>query len=138
MPQLHAYLAFDGTCKEAMKFYERLFGGKLEALITYGDMPMGDNPVPASHKDRIMHANLVHKDFSLMAGDVPPGVPFDGMQGIMLALMYPSADEGTRVFNALAEGGTVHEEGPPERIFKDPESERTRAFLKRIIEAGRL
>ena len=36
------------------------------------------------------------------------------------------------------EGGTVHEEGPPERILKDPESERTRAFLKRIIEAGRL
>jgi polar amino acid transport system ATP-binding protein len=34
--------------------------------------------------------------------------------------------------------GIVHEEGPPERIFKDPTSERTRAFLKRIIEAGRL
>jgi ABC-type polar amino acid transport system ATPase subunit len=36
------------------------------------------------------------------------------------------------------EGGIVHEEGPPERIFKDPTSERTRGFLKRIIEAGRL
>lgn len=34
--------------------------------------------------------------------------------------------------------GVVHEEGPPERIFGDPEHERTRAFLKRIIEAGRL
>jgi polar amino acid transport system ATP-binding protein len=36
------------------------------------------------------------------------------------------------------EGGVVHEEGPPERIFKEPQSERTRAFLRRIIEAGRL
>ncbi len=36
------------------------------------------------------------------------------------------------------EGGVVHEEGPPERIFVDPTSERTRGFLKRIIEAGRL
>jgi polar amino acid transport system ATP-binding protein len=35
-------------------------------------------------------------------------------------------------------GGVVHEEGPPERIFDDPTEERTRAFLKRIIEAGRL
>jgi polar amino acid transport system ATP-binding protein len=35
-------------------------------------------------------------------------------------------------------GGVVHEEGPPDRIFGDPEHERTRAFLKRIIEAGRL
>jgi polar amino acid transport system ATP-binding protein len=34
--------------------------------------------------------------------------------------------------------GVVHEEGPPARIFGDPNEERTRAFLKRIIEAGRL
>src|SRR5262245_54664964 len=76
MPPLNAYLAFDGTCKEAMKFYERVLGGKLEALITYGDTPGNDQPVPAEHKDRIMHAYLVHKDFVLMAGDAPPGVPF--------------------------------------------------------------
>ncbi|HVY98491.1 MAG TPA: amino acid ABC transporter ATP-binding protein [Dongiaceae bacterium] len=35
-------------------------------------------------------------------------------------------------------GGVVHEEGPPDQIFGNPRQERTRAFLKRIIEAGRL
>ncbi|MCA0432633.1 MAG: amino acid ABC transporter ATP-binding protein [Proteobacteria bacterium] len=34
--------------------------------------------------------------------------------------------------------GVVHEEGPPEQIFGNPKEERTRGFLKRIIEAGRL
>ncbi|MFM8748018.1 MAG: amino acid ABC transporter ATP-binding protein [Aestuariivirga sp.] len=34
--------------------------------------------------------------------------------------------------------GVVHEEGPPAQIFGSPREERTRAFLKRIIEAGRL
>lgn len=34
--------------------------------------------------------------------------------------------------------GVVYEEGPPEQIFGDPQQARTRAFLKRIIEAGRL
>ena len=34
--------------------------------------------------------------------------------------------------------GRVHEEGPPDKMFGDPEEERTRGFLKRIIEAGRL
>ncbi len=34
--------------------------------------------------------------------------------------------------------GVVHEEGPPDQIFGDPKQERTRNFLKRIIEAGRL
>jgi polar amino acid transport system ATP-binding protein len=34
--------------------------------------------------------------------------------------------------------GVVHEEGPPAQMFGDPHQERTRAFLKSIIEAGRL
>ena len=34
--------------------------------------------------------------------------------------------------------GVVHEEGPPDQLFGDPHQDRTRAFLKRIIEAGRL
>ena len=34
--------------------------------------------------------------------------------------------------------GQVHEEGPPEQIFGAPKMDRTKGFLKRIIEAGRL
>jgi polar amino acid transport system ATP-binding protein len=34
--------------------------------------------------------------------------------------------------------GVVHEEGPPEQIFGEPQHERTKAFLSSIIEAGRL
>ncbi len=107
MPQLNAYLSFDGTCAQAMKHYERVLGAKLEALITYAEAPMGDQPVPASHADRVMHAYLVHPEFALMAGDTPPGVPYAGVHGVMLALTYPTADEARRVFAALAEGGTV-------------------------------
>jgi len=39
---------------------------------------------------------------------------------------------------AFLDGGLVIEEGPPERIFQAPEQPRTRQFLQRIIEAGRL
>jgi polar amino acid transport system ATP-binding protein len=34
--------------------------------------------------------------------------------------------------------GVILEQGPPERIFGDPEQERTRRFLQRIVEAKRL
>ncbi len=34
--------------------------------------------------------------------------------------------------------GVVHEEGAPEQIFAEPRNERTRTFLKRIVEARRL
>jgi len=34
--------------------------------------------------------------------------------------------------------GRILEQGPPERIFREPTEARTREFLQRIIEAGRL
>ena len=34
--------------------------------------------------------------------------------------------------------GKILEEGPPEQIFGDPVEARTQAFLKRIVDAGRL
>ncbi len=36
------------------------------------------------------------------------------------------------------DAGTIIEEGPPEQILRDPQEPRTRQFLQRIIEAGRL
>ena len=36
------------------------------------------------------------------------------------------------------DGGVIVEEGPPERIFSDPQEPRTRQFLQRIVDAGRL
>jgi len=34
--------------------------------------------------------------------------------------------------------GQILEEGPPDRIFSEPEQEETRRFLDRIIAAGRM
>jgi len=36
------------------------------------------------------------------------------------------------------DAGTIAEQGPPEQIFSSPQNARTRRFLQRIIEAGRL
>ena len=36
------------------------------------------------------------------------------------------------------DGGRIYEQGDPKRMFKSPESERTKRFLQRIIEAGRM
>jgi polar amino acid transport system ATP-binding protein len=39
---------------------------------------------------------------------------------------------------AFLDGGVLLEQGPPERIFSEPEHPRTQQFLQRIIDAGRL
>jgi polar amino acid transport system ATP-binding protein len=45
-------------------------------------------------------------------------------------------DIATRV--CFLDAGVILEEGPPEQIFSEPQNPRTRGFLQRIIEAGRL
>jgi PhnB protein len=104
--QLNAYLSFNGNCAEAMKYYARVLGAKIEMMMTYGEVPGGEPPPPAD-ADKIMHAYLVHKDFSLMAGDMPPGMPYGGVQGVMLALTVDTVGEAQRIFDALADGGSV-------------------------------
>jgi polar amino acid transport system ATP-binding protein len=39
---------------------------------------------------------------------------------------------------AFLDGGRVHEQGPPQQVLRDPQQPRTRQFLRRIIDAGRL
>jgi polar amino acid transport system ATP-binding protein len=45
-------------------------------------------------------------------------------------------DIATRV--CFLDDGVIAEQGPPERIFGDPQEERTRQFLARIVAAGRM
>ena len=109
MPLLNAYIGFDGNCAEAMRFYERVLGGKIEMMMTNGESPMRDQ-MPPGNEDRIMHARLVLDQGTLMAGDAMVGgcdQSYEGMKGFSLTLSYMSASEAASVFDALSEGGKV-------------------------------
>lgn len=107
MPQAIAYLGFDGCCAEAMRFYERALDAKLEMLLSGADSPIADQ-IPVEHRHRILHARLALPDGGVIyAGDAMPNQPFQGMQGVSIALNYGTASEGERAFAALAEGGRI-------------------------------
>jgi PhnB protein len=106
LPTLHAYLSFPGTCEAAMRHYEQVLGAKLEALVRFRDAPPEMPPAPGQ-EDQVMHARLVHPGFELMAGDVPAGMPFQGIQGVTMTLSYPTADEARSAFDRLSAGGQV-------------------------------
>ena len=105
MLQLDTYLFFDGNCADAMRFYERTLGGKLQ-LMTHGDSPMATQTPPGS-ADRIMHARLELDGRLLMASDSMVGQPYERMKGFSLSLIYPTVAEAQRMFSALAEGGQI-------------------------------
>ena len=106
MPQLNAYISFDGNCAEAMRFYETTLGGRIEAMMTVAQSPMADQMPPGSD-DRIMHAQLALDNGVLMAGDAMGGCPYQGMTGFSLTLTYPDASQARDVFARLSEGGKV-------------------------------
>ena len=105
MPPINAYLFFDGTCADAMRFYERTLAGKLD-LMTAANSPAAAQ-VPPGSGDRILHARLDFDGGTLMASDWMAESPYERMQGFSLSLGFPTTDEAKRIFDALAEAGKV-------------------------------
>lgn len=103
--QVNPYLNFDGQCAEAFRYYEQVLGGKVEAMMTFKDMPASEQ-VPAGWEDRVMHAHLSVGNQVLLGSDTPPG-QYQRPQGLYVSLQIEDAAQGERVFNALADGGTV-------------------------------
>ncbi len=106
LPKLDPYLFFDGNCAEAMQFYQRTIGGRIEAMLTYADSPEPGH-CPAGSDHRIMHACINLSGQLLMASDCPEGQPYDGMKNVALSLNYPNVDEAKAIFEALSTGGKV-------------------------------
>jgi PhnB protein len=107
MTQAIAYLSFDGTCADAMRFYEKTFGGKLELLMSGAESPMADQ-IPKDCAHRIIHARLaLPGGGTLYAGDAPMQVKYEGIKGVAMTLDFDTVARAQEVFAALSEGGAV-------------------------------
>ncbi|HLU24622.1 MAG TPA: VOC family protein [Longimicrobiales bacterium] len=102
--RLIPYLNFDGTCAEAFRFYERVLGGQAQ-IMRMGDTPMAPDLPPEVH-DRIMHAYLEAGGAVLMGSDTPLGQSVKP-EGLAVALTTEDPAEAERIFNELADGGTI-------------------------------
>ena len=103
--QLNPYLTFNGQCESAFKFYEQCLGGKIVMMMTHGESPMSEQTAE-EWRDKILHAQLTIGDIILMGSDAPPDY-FEKPQGFSVNLQFEDVAEAERVFQALAEGGTV-------------------------------
>lgn len=103
--QMNPYLFFDGQCEEAFKFYAKLLGGKIEAMMTHEGTPAADQ-VPAEWRSKIIHARLNLGGQILMASDAPPDRQ-QKPQGFSINISVESPAEAERLFHALEENGAV-------------------------------
>ena len=74
-------------------------------MMTYGDAPLSEE-IPSEQRDRIMHANLTVGGMVLMGSDTPPD-SFKKPQGFSVNLQFDDRVEAERIFQNLAENGTV-------------------------------
>ena len=106
--KLNPYLMFNGQCEAAFKFYEQCLGGKITAMMTYGESPessMSDQ-TPSEWRNKIMHVGLMIGDQELMGSDSPPKY-HEEPQGFSVSINLNEPAEAERIFNTLAENGKV-------------------------------
>ena len=116
---IECYLFFEGRCEEALRFYERAVGAKVEMLLRHRDSPEPPRPgmLPPGAEDKVMHAKATIGDSVVMASDgMCTGKPT--FEGFSLSITLPDAAAARRAFDALSEGGEIRM--PLGRTFWSP------------------
>lgn len=99
--RLNPYISFDGDARDAMQFYESVFGGTL-TLNTFGEYGQQE------HGDKIMHGMLeTPGGLTLMGADNPPGRPHEPGGNFAVSLSGDDDSELRGYWEKLADGGNV-------------------------------
>ena len=108
--RVEPYLFFDGRCEEAIEFYKKTLGARVEMMMRFKESPEPSKPGmhPPGSADKIMHSCFRIGDTQVMASDGRcTGKPkFDGFA---LSVTAKDEAEADRMFAALSEGGQVHQ-----------------------------
>ena len=100
--RLDIYVNYRGTCEEAFRFYEQHLGGRITGIIPHGEQP--HNGVPASWREKVLHARIDIGATSLMGADMPHAEP---MRSAYLTLQLDSEEEAERVYALLIDDGEI-------------------------------
>jgi PhnB protein len=103
--QVNPYLFFNGQCEEAFKFYEKLLGGNIIAMMPHEGTPAADT-VPPEWRSKIIHARMMIGDQMLMGSDAPPAHQHKP-QGFSVNINLSDPAEAERIFRALEKDATV-------------------------------
>jgi PhnB protein len=101
--RLNPYLNFDGNARQAVEFYQSVFGGDL-VVNTFAEFGAPDSP----DADKIMHGQLeTPSGYTLMVSDTAEGMEFNPGGNITISLSGDDTDELRGYFEKLSDGGTV-------------------------------
>lgn len=102
------YLTFSGRCEEALEFYKKALGARIEMVMRFDECPdpMPEGMLAPGFEKKIMHASFWVGDSMVMASDGCDGnSKFDGFS---LSISLADEAEANKYFAALSEGGKVN------------------------------
>lgn len=101
---LNPYLSFEDNAREAMEYYEAVFGGTLK-MQTFKEYHASDDP---AEDDKIMHAVLEGENgIMFMASDTPNRMEFKPGTNFNMSLSGDDEAALRRYYEKLAADGTV-------------------------------
>ncbi len=103
--QVEPYLNFDGRCEEALEFYKKALGAKVDTLMRFKDAP-DQSMITPGNADKIMHSQVHIGDTAVLMSD-GRCTGKANFHGIALAISVKSEAEAEKIFSALADGGQV-------------------------------
>jgi PhnB protein len=103
---LHPYLFFTNTTRQAMTRYHEIFGGDLE-IMSAADLPEGEATPFETADDFVIHAALTFGDGDLLMASDDPSGDGSGVKGAAINVTIDDADDARRIFEALADGGSI-------------------------------
>ncbi|HLX79056.1 MAG TPA: VOC family protein [Burkholderiales bacterium] len=117
--QAQPYLFFDGRCEEALEFYKKALGIKVEMLMRYSDSPdpMPPGMIPPGAEKKVMHSAFRVGETLVMASDGNCGNK-PSFQGFCLSVDAKNAADADKLFAALVDGGKV--QMPLNKTFFSP------------------
>ena len=107
MQVVQPYLFFEGCCEEAIDFYTRTLGAKVEMKMHYSQSPDPcPQGMPAGFEKKVMHAAFKIGETTVMGSDgMCSGQP--SFKGFSLSVSARDEPEAKKFFAALSEGGQV-------------------------------
>jgi PhnB protein len=104
---VQSYLFFDGRCEEAIEFYKKALGAKVDMMMRFKESPDQSHCTPGN-ENKIMHSAVRIGDTLVMASDGnAAGKP--KFEGFALTISAKDDAEAGRLFKALADGGKVQQ-----------------------------
>jgi PhnB protein len=101
---LNPYLGFRDNARQAMEFYQSVFGGEL-TLSTFGEYQASEDP---AEQGKIMHGMLVVDDgLTLMGADTPNSMGYTPGDNYSVSLSGDDEAELRRFWEGLSAEGTV-------------------------------